>query len=87
MKIGIGVIAYNVSKELQWLIDSICDKDGKTTNGNEVVLFLHQHSTREKEPEVTAVCESASSLEWVRYTYHGKNRGLSASWNDALVQG
>ena len=90
MKIGVGIIAYNVSKELDKLLCSLAGGNGRTQpgmKGHEVVCFLHQHSTRESQPEVTAVCELYAEESWVHYTYHGMNRGLAASWNDQLIQG
>ena len=89
MKIGIGIIAYNVSTELDWLLKSIADSSHSDL---QIMVYLHQHSTQEKEPEVTAVCErwaldDSYSDFFVSYTYHGINHGLSASWNDALERG
>jgi len=88
MKIGIGIIAYNVAKELDGLLQSIA---GSATKDLQIYVYLHQHSTKEKEPEVTAICEEWENIAFryfsVDYTYHGVNRGLSASWNDALYEG
>ncbi len=94
LKIGVGVIAYNVANPLLWLINSLADENGKTTNGNEVYLYLHGHSTKQAQPEVWQICNDAEvgsmkseRYHWVHFWDHGKNRGLAASWNNALIAG
>ncbi len=87
MRIGIGIIAYNVATELDGLIKSLASN----TSEHSIIVYLHQHSTREKEPDVTFVCECWQGMTRppfeVKYKYHGINRGIAASWNDALYQG
>lgn len=90
LRIGIGIIAYNVAEELEWLIDSL------VSDHHDIVIYLYRHSKREQFPEVADVCERMANRYGQEEQLHGKsvyyfpveeNRGLSWSWNEALIYG
>jgi len=94
LRIGIGIIAYNVAKELDWLIESL------TSDHHDIVIYLYRHSKRGQFPvadEVAEVCENAAEkyefsdgansprVKDVCYYPVEENRGLAYSWNEALI--
>lgn len=78
MKIAVVIVAFNQPEWLSRLIES-----GASVR-HDVVYELHLHST---DGATVAACEALARREDVCYHAHKANRGLSRTWNDAILAG
>lgn len=86
LSIHIGVVAYNLTKELLELLQSCVSK-----RGHEVIVHLLDHSPHKA---VNALCEKAGRGEVIGrdgrpvkvcLTSYRYNRGLCPGWNDGML--
>lgn len=78
MKVDIITVAYNMPESSKRLFETAMQDADK----HDISFHLFLHSIHEKTVEM---CNWLYSTYPTRYHDHGRNRGLSTSWNDGMI--